>query len=170
MAAKFVPISGPIVGTSVYVNNAIVARDVAITLPEITPAMVDVQATGALSLPVWQLIENMESSITKIGVDLGLRSMLKPEPLNYEIRWVQTVTDANSVTKNVGCKAFLRLIPAVIPGIGLTVGETAENECTGTVVRYQLYVDGAEMWLIDKLTGQVRIGGTDYGAGVGSLL
>lgn len=170
MAAKFVPISGPIVGTSIYVNNAIVARDTAVTFPEVTPVMVDVQATGTLSLPCWQLIENMESSITKIGVDLGLRSMLKPEPLNYEVRWVQTVTDANSVTKNVGCKAFMRIIPAIIPGIGLTVGEASENECTGTVVRYQVFVDGVEMWLIDKLTGQVRIGGTDYGAGVGSLL
>ena len=50
------------------------------------------------------------------------------------------------------------------------MGETAENECTGTVVRYQLFVDGAEMWLIDKLTGQVRIAGPDYGAGVGSML
>lgn len=170
MAAPFVPISGPIVGTSIYVENSIVARDTALTLPEVAAVMVDVNATGTLSLPCWQLIDNMEASITKIGVDLGLRSLLVPEPRNLEVRWAQTVTDANVTTKNVGCKAFMRAIPSVLPGIGLTVGEQSENECTLTVVRYQLYVDGAEMWLIDKLTGQVRIAGTDYGAGVSSLL
>lgn len=170
MAAKFVPISGPIVGTSVYVNNEIVARDVAITFPEVTPVAVEVQATGTLSLPCWQLIENMEMAITKIGVDMGLRSLITPKALSVEVRWVHTVTDANSVTKNVGCKAFLTILPAVLPGIALTVGETSENECTSTAVRYQLFVDGVEMWLIDKITGQVRIGGVDYGAGVGNLL
>ena len=34
---------------------------------------------GTMSLPIWQLIENMELAITKIGVDKGLRSMITPE-------------------------------------------------------------------------------------------
>lgn len=167
---KFVPISGPIVGTSMYVDNKIVARDCARTFPEVTPVLVDVPATGTISLPCWQLIENMESAVTKIGIDQGLRDLVTPKPMTWETRWVQTVTDANSVTKAVGCKTFERVIPIVIPGLALTVGEQSENEIRGTTVRYQCFVDGVEMWLIDKLAGIVRIAGVDYAAGVNSLL
>ena len=168
--AAFVNISGPVVASTAYVNNVLVARDVAITLPEVTPTTVDVQAMGTMSLPVWPLLENLEAAITKIGVDNGLGSMLKPKPLPLELRWVQTATDANATTKNVGCKAFLRGIPNKIPEIGLTVGEASENECTFTLTRYQLMVDGAEMFLIDRLAGILRIAGKDYASGLNNML
>lgn len=168
--SKFIPISGPVVADTVYVDNVLVARDVSITLPEITPVSVDVQATGTLSLPVWQLLENLEQSITKIGLDKGLRALIKPEPLSLESRFVQTVTDANGNTRNVGCKAFTRGIPNKIPGIGIAMGESSENECTQTLTRYQLFVDGEEMFLVDKLAGIVRIAGKDYAQELNNLL
>lgn len=168
--AAFVPISGPIVANTAYVDNALVARDVAATLPEVTPQTIDVQAMGTWSLPIWQLLEDMQFSITKIGVDLGLRSMLKPKPLALELRFVQTVTDANGNTKSVGAKAFLKGIPASIPGIGVEIGSASENECTYSITRYQLVVDGVETLLIDRLAGILRIAGTDYAKGIASLL
>lgn len=168
--AAFIPINGPVVANTAYVDNTLVARDVAVTLPEVTPQSTDVQAMGTLSLPIWQLIENMEAAITKIGLDKGLRSMLRPEPLALEIRWVQTVTDAGGATKEVGCKSFMRGIPNKIPGVSLTVGEASENEVTMTLTRYQLFVDGQEMFLIDRLAGIVRIAGKDYADALGSLL
>ncbi len=167
--SKFVNISGPVIGVTVYVNNKLVARDTAITLPEVTPVTADLSAMGTLSLPIWQLIENMETAITKIGVDLGLRSIIKPDMKPLEFRWVQTVTDANGTTKNVGCKAFITGIPNKIPGIGLTVGETSETECTIATTRYNLFVDGHEMFKIDRLAGIIRIAGKDY-AKLNSLL
>lgn len=159
---KFVPISGPIVAATVYVDNTLVARDVSITLPEVSAMMVDVQATGTLSIPIWSLIENMEQTINRIGIDKGLGAMLKPGSLNLESRFVQTVTDANGNTRNVGCKAFTKGFPTKIPGIGIAMGEPSENECRYTVTRYQLFVDGEELFLIDKMAGIVRIMGTDY--------
>ena len=168
--AKFIPVNGPVVADTAYVDNKLVARDVAATLPEITPTTVDVQAMGTMSLPVWQLIENMELAITKVGVDLGLSTMIKPDMKPIELRWVQTVTDANGVTKNVGCKAFFKAIPNKIAGIGLAIGEQIENECTFTVTRYNLFVDGKEMVLADRLAGILRIAGTDYAGGVESML
>ena len=39
--AKFVNICGPVVGTTVYSNGTLVARDTAITLPEVTPVTAD---------------------------------------------------------------------------------------------------------------------------------
>lgn len=168
--AAFVPISGPIVANTAYVANRLVARDVSATLPEVTPITIDVQAMGTWSLPVWQLVEDMQFSITKIGVDQGLRDMLKPEPLQLELRFVQTVTDANGNTKNVGAKAFLKGIPATIPGVGVEIGSASENECTYSVTRYQLVVDGVEQLLIDRLAGILRIAGKDYAAGLANLL
>lgn len=167
--SKFVNICGPVIGTTAYCEGKLVARDTAITLPEITPVTADLQAMGTFSLPIWQLIENMETAITKIGADLGLRAIIKPDMKPLEFRWVQTITDANGVTKNVGCKAFIKGIPNKIPGIGVTVGEASENECTIATTRYNLFVDGQEMFLVDRLAGVVRIAGTNY-ADLGSLL
>ena len=168
--AAFVNISGPIVANTAYVDNKLVARDVAATLPEVTPTTIDVQAMGTWSLPIWQLLEDMQFSITKVGVDLGLRSMMKPEPLALELRFVQTVTDANGITKNVGAKAFLKGSPASIPGIGVEIGSASENECTYSITRYQLMVDGTEMFLIDRLAGVLRINGKDYASEITNLL
>lgn len=169
MSGKFMNINGPITADTIYVNNKLAARDVAITLPEVTATAVDVQAMGTMSLPIWSMLDNMELAITKIGIDMGLRDMITPDSQNYEARFVQTVTDANGNTTNVGCKAFIKGIANKIPGIAVTMGEASENEATVTVTRYQLMVDGQEMFLIDRLAGICRIGGKDY-ANVNNLL
>lgn len=158
----FVNINGPVVADTVYSDNTLVARDVSVTLPTVTPMTADLSAMGTMTMPIWQLIEHMEATITKIGIDKGLRSMLKPDMKPLEVRWVQTITDANGITKNVGCKAFLRGIPSNLPELGLEVGSASEQPATIAVTRYNLFVDGEEMWLIDRLSGIVRIGGKDY--------
>ena len=166
----FVPINGPVVADTVYCDNKLVARDVSATLPEVTATTADLQAMGTLSLPIWQLIENMETAITKIGVDMGFASLIKPDMKAIELRWAQTVTDANGKTKNVGCKAFIKGIPNKIPGVGLEVGSASEGEVTLTTTRYRLVVDGNEICLVDKLAGICKINGTDYAGGIKSLL
>lgn len=166
----FVPINGPVVADTVYVDNKLVARDVAVTLPEVTPVTADLSAMGTFSLPIWQLIEHMETALTKIGVDMGLAGIIKPDMKPLEFRWAQTVTDANGKTKNVGCKAFINGIPNKLPGISLSVGETSEGEVTIATTRYNLFVDGEEAFLIDRLAGIVRIAGVNYTDEVSSML
>ena len=124
----FVDIFGAIVSDTTYVNNVLAAKDVEATLLEVAPVAAEVQAMGTMSLPIWQLIENMELAITKIGVDKGLRSMITPETQSLEMRFVQNVTDANGITKQKGCKAFFKCVPTKIPGITVTVGEASSNE------------------------------------------
>lgn len=167
--SKFVNICGPVVGTTAYKNNKLVARDVSITLPEVAPTTADLQAMGTFSMPIWQLIGHMEAAITKIGADEGLAALITPDMGQIEFRWVHTVTDASGKTREVGCKAFIKGIPSKIPGVGLEVGSASEGEATIAVTRYALFVDGAEMWLIDRLAGIVRINGKDY-ADIGSML
>lgn len=168
--SAFVKICGPVVADTVYCENVLVARDVSVTLPEIVAMTAEVQAMGNLTIPIWQLLEHMETAITKIGVDIGLTSLVKPDMKPIEVRWVQTVTDANGTTKNVGCKAFITGIPTKIPGVGLEIGATIESEVTLATTRYNLFVDGREMFLIDKLSGICRIDGKDYAGDIGSML
>lgn len=158
----FVPICGPIVANTAYSEGELVARDVNINLPEVSPKTADLSAMGTFSMPIWQLIEHMEAAITKIGLDKGLRNMITPDMKPLELRWVQTVTDANGKTRDVGCKAFLRGIPANLPSIGQEVGSVSEHEIKIALTRYNLFVDGYEMWLIDRLAGIVRINGKTY--------
>lgn len=166
---SFVNISGPVVANTVYSDGKLAARDVAITLPELSPMSADLQAMGTFSLPIWQLLENMETTVTKIGTDEGFRAMIKPDMKPFECRWVQTLTDANGHTRNVGCKAFITGIPSKIPGIDLEVGKPSENEIPIATSRYVLYVDGKEMIYVDRFAGIVRIDGKDY-ANLNSML
>jgi phage tail tube protein FII len=170
MAGIFVNICGPVVADTVYSDGVLVARDVSITLPEVTPQTADVSAMGTMSLPIWQLLDNMEASITKIGIDNGLGKLLLADIKPIEVRWVQTVTDANGATKNVGCKAFLRGTPNKIPGVGLELASPSENEVTLMVTRYALYADGEEICLIDRLAGIVRILNKDYAQDLTTML
>lgn len=167
---KFLNINGPIAADTVYSNNVLVAKDVEFTLPEVSPTMADVEAMGTMSIPLWSRLDNMEMSITKIGLDKGLSNLLQPELKPLEFRFPQEVMDANGETKVVSCKAFIKGMNTTVPGIGITPGEASSNELTYAVTRYQLFVDGEEILLIDRLAGIVRIAGKDYTSGLQSML
>lgn len=158
----FVPICGPFSADTVYCNGVLQARDVGVTLPEVAAVTYEIQAMGTMTKPDWSRIENMETAITRIGVDKGLASMSKPGKKELEFRGVQQVTDVNGNTKSVGVKAFITGESTKIPGIGVAIGDPSENELTYATSRYQLFVDGEEMWCIDRYAGICRIGGTDY--------
>lgn len=160
--STFVNVSGPVVADTAYMDGKLVARDVGLTLPEVLPQTADLSIMGTFTMPIWQLIQHMEAQLTKVGLDKGLVSSIRPDMKPVEYRWVQTVTDANGKTRNVGCKAFLRGIPANLPSVDLTVGSISEHPIKIALTRYNLFVDGEEMWLIDRLAGIVRIGGKDY--------
>lgn len=165
----FVPICGPFAADTVYDGGQLVARDVAVTLPEVAAVTYDIQAMGTMTMPDWSRVAHMETAVTKIGVDKGLASMSKPGVKNLEFRGVQPVTDANGNVKNVGVKAFIKGYSNKIPSIGVSVGDPSEGELTYATTRYQLFVDGQEMWCIDRLAGICRIAGKEY-ADLGSML
>lgn len=167
---KFMNLNGPIVADTVYSENDLVARDVEFTLPEVAPVMADVEAMGTMSFPIWSRLDNMELSVTKIGLDNGLRALMKPMLKPLEFRFVQQIIDENGNSKEVGCKAFVKCMPTVIPGIGVVPGEASSNDTTHVVTRYQLFVGGKELFLIDRLACICKIDGVDYAKGTQSLL
>ena len=170
MANLWLDLKGPILADTVYINGKLVAKDVTITLPAVTHVTTDFKAMGTYTAPMTGQIEAMEAAITKIGIDTGLRSMVQLESKTLEVRWAQDVKYADGSTKTEGCKAFLRSVPKLIPGLSVDPGNLSENEITLAVSRYQVFVAGEEFCLIDQLNTILRIGGVDYAKNIRSVL
>ena len=130
MANLWLDLKGPILADTVYIGGTLVAKDVTIALPAVTPVTADFKAMGTYTAPILGQIEAMEASITKIGIDLGLRNMMKLESKTIEIRWAQDVKQADGPSKTEGCKAFLRCVSKGIPGLPVDPGNHSENEAT----------------------------------------
>ena len=161
---------GTIVGVTAYCDGVLVAEDVTISLPEITPKTQTFSAMGDIELPL-PLVEAMEATINKVGIDKGFIKLLVPEKRKFEFRWVQTKVKTDGSQEVEGCKAFITGIPKTIfPGGDIAPGENYEGAIAIAVTRFQLYVAGDEYILVDKLKGQYQIAGKDYAKGVRNLL
>lgn len=163
-------INGPILANTVYVGNTLVAKDVELKLPEITATTAEVEAMGPMTIANWSRIEDMELAITKIGIDLGLISMITLKPMTIEARFIQHSTNADGSAPEVGHKAFLRVTPKAIPGFEIKPGEILESEITYVATRYQLIRAGKEVLLVDKLSNIMKVNGVDYGSKINQLL
>lgn len=170
MANLWLDLKGPILADTVYVDGVLSAKDVTITMPAVTLMTADFKAMGTYTAPMTGQIEAMEASITKIGVDYGLRNIVKLQSKTLEVRWAQDVKYADGSSKTEGCKAFMRCIPKLIPGLSVDPGNLSENEITLAVSRYQLFVAGTEFWLIDQLNTIMRVDGVDYVKDLRSVL
>lgn len=170
MANLWLDLKGPILADTVYCDGVLSAKDVTITLPAVTLVTADFKAMGTYTAPLTGQIEAMEASITKIGIDYGLRNIVKLQSKTLEIRWAQDVKYADGSSKTEGCKAFLRSVPKLIPGLSVDPGKLSENEITLAVSRYQLFVAGNEFWLIDQLNTIMRVDGVDYAKDLRSVL
>ena len=66
--------------------------------------------------------------------------MVQLESKTLEVRWAQDVKYADGSTKAEGCKAFMRCVPKLIPGLSVDPGNPSENEVTLAVSRYQMCI------------------------------
>lgn len=170
MAQLWIDLKGPILADTVYDEGKLVGKDVTLSLPPVTPVTADFKAMGTLTMPLPGQIEAMEASITKIGIDLGLRSLVRLASKTLEFRWAQNVIKSDGTQSVEGCKAFLRTVSKGIPGLSIDPGNTSENEIAFAVSRYQLFVAGEEYWLIDQLSTIEKIAGVDHAKDLRSLL
>lgn len=160
---KFVQKRGAIEATTTYDNNVLVACDTTFTLPEIVFATADVAAMGTATLPLMGLIEDMETSITKVGVDKNMARLSAPGTHNIEHRWVQDVIQSDGSVKPEGCKVFMRAMPKkLLPGANFEVGSVSENDLTFAVTRIKLVAGGEEILLVDRFAHILKVNGKDY--------
>lgn len=155
-------VCGPVSGITTYEDGVLTGRDVAIDLPEIVPATADIKLMGTYTMSIWSQIEHMVATITKIGVDKGLAKSIGPGQKTIEARWAQSCIDTDGKSRTVGCKAFLTGECSKIPGISLEVGSAIELPVEFGLRRYNLFVDGKEVFLVDRIAGICRINGVDY--------
>lgn len=168
--AKWQDIKGPVLADTVYADKQLVAKDVAFTLPGLEFMTADVQAMGNMTVPLIGLLENMELTITKIGLDKGLSRMNRLEKQNLEFRWVQNIVKSDGATSVEGCKAFVRTMPGSFPETGVEIGSAPEHENTYNVTRMQIYANGVEILLVDRLSQILRVNGKDYMSKINNLL
>lgn len=168
--ANWLDIKGPVVADTVYADKTLVAKDVSFTLPAVVFLTADVQAMGNMSVPLIGLLENMELAITKIGIDKGLSRMNRLQKQNFEFRWVQNVVKSDGSTGVEGCKAFVRTMPGSFPETGVEVGSAPEHENTYNVTRMEIFANGVEILVVDRLSQILRINGKDYMSKINNLL
>ena len=169
--AKSLARRGAIEATTVYCNDVLVCVNSSMTLPSITFLTADLQAMGTMTLPLIASIEDMETSITKVGIDKNLTLLTSPGDKRLEYRWVQDVVQADGTIKPEGCKAFFKIMPkTLVPGATLEVGSATENDLTFSVTRYQLFAGGKELVLVDRLNQILRVNGVDYYKKLDSML
>lgn len=170
MSGLYTPVTGAVVGTTAYFDGKLVARDAAINLPEVSPMTATLPIMGEMEFPIWQLIQNMQATVSKVGIDLLAKTMIGPDLKPIEFRWVQMVKRLDGTVAEVGCKAFMNGFTANIPGYGVEVGSPSENDHPFNLMRYRLVIDGQETVLIDRTAGKVVINGKDYTAKMNSML
>ena len=166
----WIDIKSGVVADTVRDNGELVAKDTSFTIGGIEFVTADVQAMGNLTVPLIGLLENMALAITKIGLDRGLGTMSKLEAHNFEFRWVQNVVREDGSQNVEGCKAFVRTLPATTPELGVEVGSVTETEHTYNITRVQLFVNGEELYCVDRLAQTLRILGVDYMEPINNLL
>ena len=160
-----------ILGASVYIDDQLVAENVAVQLPEISFAEAEVQAgAGPITVPIYPLPQALEASVTFRGQSEGLSAALASAGKTVEIRWAGSRLQPDQESAVVGFKAFLVGIPRTLPGESIDIGSVSDNQVTWAVTRYQLVEDGESVILIDKLAGKVEILGQDHASALANLL
>ena len=167
---KWQDIKGAVVADTVYDDNTLVAKDTGFTLPGLEFLTATVQAMGNMDVPLIGLLENMQLSITKIGIDKGLGRMNRLQKHNFEFRWVQNVVKSDGSVTVEGCKAFVRTMPGAFPETGIELGSASELENVYNVTRMQIYAGGVEVVCVDRLSQILRVDGVDYMKQINNLL
>lgn len=166
MAGFTTDIGGAVLATTVYLNGALVGRDVEITLPAVPYQSIDMAAMGTYSKPIPQLIDNMEAGFSKIDPEKWCSNVNAAGDNNVEVRWVREIVSAGGGTRQVGMKAFLRGESTSLPEIGIVVGEGHEPDNALALSKYAAYQEGRELFYIDRFADVNRVGGRDLNANI----
>lgn len=145
------------------VNKRIVGEDVDITLPSVEWLTQTIKAGGNADIPLYGLTDNLDANVTTDGTNTDTKELIKHGLNSHEFRWIKSIIDKNGTSKNVGCKAFLKMFSKNISEQAIKPQEQGEASYDFSVMRYQYYEDGKELFCIDKTTGTCRIDGIDYG-------
>lgn len=153
---------GGVVHNRVFIDGVEVARDVAVTFPDIMMMTTEIQAMGTMTMPLPGLFESFELSITRDGIDKQYASMLAPKSHDIEIREAVSMYKADGTYGTVYIKTYAAGVPLNIPGGSSEIGSKRSPEIKYTLSKYQQYADGEELCNIDRLNQVFVVDGVDY--------
>jgi phage tail tube protein FII len=130
----------------------------------------DYVVMGAMSLPVPTVLEDIETSATHLGFDDTVALLMGGRASDLEYRWTQMQINERGEQREIFCKARLRVAAKSVREISIEMGSIPEIEETLDVLRYQLFYDNKELWLIDRTTHIFRVNGEDRAAFQRSVL
>lgn len=161
---------GAIMASAVYIDGVQVAVNATLSLPEITPATIEVLAAGGtLELPVYSKVEAMEASLTLQGVNGEAIKLMTPERHRLTANLVQQSVGTEK-NKAEHIKATLEVMPKTFPAIEATYGEAMELEHTYSVLSYKLAVGGKVILHVDPVKGIFKQNGKDYAKEITAMI
>lgn len=168
---KWIKYAATVNADTLYLEKKLIAQDVKISLPEIAMQTATIQAMGNMDIPIRGLLENMETTITKIGIDKGIGKLNTPASKNIELRWVQEVVQSDGTMKPEGCKVFMRIVPKTIfAGADVEVGSSIENAMPFTVTKFKLVAGGESIIEVDRFAHKLKVNGKDYYSNINKYL
>lgn len=156
--ANFINKTSVIEAATIYQDSELVGNDYKIKLPDIVPVKADIGGLmGTMNIPLLNTLESMEMTVTKVGIDKYAPRMCSPGKKSFLIKWVQDQVDSAGDVKPVGCKVEVSCLPkAYMPTADVEVGSASEFDCTFEVFIYKLYVDGAQVFEVNRLSNTLK--------------
>lgn len=147
-------------------DNKDVADAVKCTLPELkwlTTALSGAGIGGNIDIPLQGLAEamNFQVDLRDVGADsAGLLQV--PGTRSLELRFNRDRFDSQGQIVKAGTKIFLLGMNTGLSPGSIQRASVMESSVTFSVFRYRWVEDGRELFLIDQLNQQYKVGGVDY--------
>lgn len=139
-----------------------IAKDVAVefTIPQFVRG--EFSNAGTDETPLFIFDGVMEAKITGKGVDGRMVDIASPYSARYKLSEVQQANNVEGDAELDQVQIVFKGKGAGLPSHGSTVGEGYEPEYTIILSRYEQYLNGEELVLIDRDLNICRIHGKDY--------
>lgn len=167
--AEFLPITDPITGTSVRVNETLVSKYGKIVLPSYIRKTVTYDSIG-LELPIPGARDVSNLQIQHLGEDEYLAIMSESGLLEVEVRFTQNKVDVSGKMKTVGGVCYVRGYSKGMPESNLEVTSSTDNTVEIIPVACKKVVDGKVTMSFDIMAGVAGIGDKDERSEIESLI
>lgn len=156
--ATFVNKTSVVEAATIYLGGKLIGNDYTVSLPDVVPVTTDVGGLmGNMNVPLLNMLESMELTITKVGVDDNAAKMCSPGVKKIMAKWVQDQIDSSGNVKPIGCKAeFSCSSKSYMPTADIEVGSASEFDCKFEVSEYKLTIDGKCKFHVNRMTNVLK--------------
>lgn len=156
---------GSVVASKLRDGDKLIGEHVAVELPEISMSTQDFKGAGimgTMNLPTTGQIDSMECKVSRRGLSANAVELERPGTHKLSLTFSQDYLTSAGETVPKGSKINVLGTYKSSGGGSVEDGEPYESDVTYEVLRYEIYIDGKEILLIDKRARIHRVNGVDY--------